>query len=418
MLLDFDEHLHHRHIMQKAFTRSRLRGYADRMAPVIADRVATWHPGERFLVYPALKQLTLDEAIMAFMGAKLGASADGVNRAFVDTVRAGTAFVRAPAPGGRRWRGVRGRAQLEEHFTAMLPAKRTSDGDDLFAALCHAESEDGAVFGDTDVVEHMIFLLMAAHDTVTITLTTMMYELARNPAWQRRVREESVAFGPGAPGFDDLDAFPTLDLVMRESMRLVTPVPPLPRRTTRDTDVLGYLIPGGALVTVNSGLTHRLEYWSNPGGFDLERGPARLSSRRFLSRPSRGRWTQVGVHTVWRRRAQVHRHALRADRDDDGDASDPAAIPLERRPVVRHAARQHCAAQPGRRPSGPPGTHRLTALHRDGPGVRAQLMLEASEHHDLEQVDATRRLASPIRGVNATTTRTHRGSARRRMTAR
>lgn len=43
-------------------------------------------------------------------------------------------------------------------------------------------------------------------------------------------------------------------------------------RHARDTDVLGYFIPGGALVTVNSGLTHRLEeYWSNPAGFDPER---------------------------------------------------------------------------------------------------------------------------------------------------
>ena len=35
----------------------------------------------------------------------------------------------------------------------------------------------------------MIFLMMAAHDTTTSTLTSMTYELARHPEWQERVRE-------------------------------------------------------------------------------------------------------------------------------------------------------------------------------------------------------------------------------------
>lgn len=295
MLLDFDEHLHHRRIMQQAFTRTRLRGYADRMAPVIADGIAAWQPGDRFLVYPALKKLTLDVATSVFVGATLGPAADRVNRAFVDTVRAGTAAVRAPVPGGRWWRGLRGRTLLEEHFAAMLPAKRTSDGDDLLAALCHAESEDGEVFSDSDVVNHIIFLLMAAHDTVTITLSTMMYQLARNPSWQRRAREESVAFGSAPPELGDVGAFATLDRVMRECLRLVSPVPSLPRRTTRDTDVFGYFVPEGALLTVAPGLTHRLEeYWPDSDRFD----PARFSSDNHQNVAAR--WAYIpfggGVH--------------------------------------------------------------------------------------------------------------------------
>lgn len=188
-----------------------------------------------------------------------------------------------------------GRALLEQHFAAMLPARHASDGNDLFTALCHAEAEDGAMFRDSDVVDHMIFLLMAGHDTVTITLSTMMYELARHPAWQERLREEAISFGPGSPGFDDLATFASLDLVMRESMRLVATVPALPRRTTRDTEVLGYFIPADALVSVNPSLTHRLDaYWSEPDRFD----PERFSAER--REDATHRWAYVpfggGVH--------------------------------------------------------------------------------------------------------------------------
>lgn len=272
MLLDFDEHLHHRRIMQHAFTRKRLHGYAQQMAPVIDGGTRAWQPSERFLVYPALKQLTLDVATSAFVGVPLGANANRVNRAFIDTVRASTAVVRAPVPGGRWWRGLRGRRLLETHMRHLLPGKRGSDGDDLFTALCSAESEDGDVFSDDDVVNHMIFLLMAAHDTTTTTLSTMFYELGRHPDWQERARAESMALGTDHLRFDDLDELPTLDLVMHECMRLVAPVPSLPRRTTRDTEVGGYFIPQGALINVNPTLTHRLDdHWTNAHQFDPER---------------------------------------------------------------------------------------------------------------------------------------------------
>ena len=50
-----------------------------------------------------------------------------------------------------------------------LPAARTGQNDDLLAALCEARAEDGERFTDADIINHMIFLMMAAHDTSTIT---------------------------------------------------------------------------------------------------------------------------------------------------------------------------------------------------------------------------------------------------------
>ena len=51
----------------------------------------------------------------------------------------------------------------------------------------------------------MIFLMMAAHDTTTSTLTTMMYLLARHPEWQERLRAKAVALGKKQLEFDDLE---------------------------------------------------------------------------------------------------------------------------------------------------------------------------------------------------------------------
>ena len=45
MLLDFDEHLHHRRILQHAFTNDALRSYHAVMAPHIRRNLAEWADG-------------------------------------------------------------------------------------------------------------------------------------------------------------------------------------------------------------------------------------------------------------------------------------------------------------------------------------------------------------------------------------
>ncbi|TDV55277.1 cytochrome P450 [Actinophytocola oryzae] len=278
MLLDFEEHLHHRRIMQLAFTSERLSGYMAQVGDVVGSSVSRWAPRDGFPVYPALKQLTLDVATKVFMASSLGGSqSDRLNKAFVATVRAGTSLMRVPVPGGRWAAGLQGRKVLEDYFRRGVPAKRTSDSDDLFAALCHARTDEGEMFSDDDVVNHMIFLMMAAHDTSTIATSALVYYLGKNPEWQDRVRAESLALGDEPLTVPLLNELPTLDLVLKESMRLVPPVPWTVRKTVKETELLGHHLPEGVYVTTLAWLNHLLpEYWTDPHRFD----PLRFSAER------------------------------------------------------------------------------------------------------------------------------------------
>ncbi|HWU20176.1 MAG TPA: cytochrome P450, partial [Nocardioides sp.] len=231
MLLDFEEHHLHRRIMQEAFVRDRLAAYVPRMHPAIARGTATWPTQRGFRVHPALKQMTLSIAADIFMG---GASATGpeemarVNRAFIECVQAATGWIRADVPFTRWGRAFRGRRVLEDFLRGYLPEKRAERTDDFFSVLCHIETEDGERFTDDDVVNHMIFLMMAAHDTTTITTSTMLQLLGQYPAWQERCREESRALGD-EPSMAELEGLTSLDLVMKEALRLRAPVPVLAR---------------------------------------------------------------------------------------------------------------------------------------------------------------------------------------------
>lgn len=283
MLLDDPDHHRDRRIMQQAFTRRRLEAYLARLAPVTASRIDAWGSG-RLHAYPRLKQLTLDVATDVFLderpdggsGRPSGPTINRVNQAFIDCVRAGTGVIRTDVPLTRWHRGLQGRTLLEEYFRDKLPAHRRSDGDDLLTALCHAESEDGERFSDDDVVNHIIFLMMAAHDTSTITTSSILWFLAKHPEWQERVREESLAMG-AAPDGDVLDMraigqLTSLDLVMKEALRMVPPVFAMGRMAVQDTELDGYFVPAGTPASVSSLPVHYdPELWTDPHTFDPER---------------------------------------------------------------------------------------------------------------------------------------------------
>ena len=293
MLLDFDEHHAHRRIMQEAFTRDRLAAYAGRMHPAIAARTAGWDTDPRFRSYPALKQLTLDIAADIFMGGAADTSRaemDRVNRAFITCVQAAAGIVRADVPFTRWGRAFRARRVLEEFLRHYLPAKRATRTDDIFSVLCHIETEDGERFSDDDVVNHMIFLMMAAHDTATITTSTILQLLGQHPQWQERCRAEALALGP-EPTLAELEGLEALDWVMKEALRLHAPVPVLVRRTVKDTVVEGHRIPADTDVVVGVQFSHVMEdYWTDPLAFD----PERFSPERREDRSHRYAWEPFG----------------------------------------------------------------------------------------------------------------------------
>jgi len=273
MMLDFDEHRLHRRALSVAFKSGPMQSYLAQLDSGIAARVKQWRgkPGE-MLCYPAMKQLTLDLAATSFLGGDLGAEVDEITKAFVDMVAAAVAPIRKPWPGTAMARGVRGRQRIVAYFSEQIPIRRAKGGDDLFSQLCQATHEDGALLSTQDIIDHMSFLMMAAHDTLTSSLTSFVALLAANPAWQQKLRDEvhSLGIGPDeALPFDKLDAMPLTEMAFKEAMRLKPPVPSIPRRAVRDFSFRGFAIPAHTMVAVNPIYCHHMAaVWPEPDKFD------------------------------------------------------------------------------------------------------------------------------------------------------
>nr|WP_315838801.1 cytochrome P450 [Bradyrhizobium prioritasuperba] len=319
MLLDFDEHRLHRRALSVAFKSEPMKAYLAQLDFGIAARVAQWRktPGE-LLFYPAMKQLTLDLAATSFLGTDIGPEVDEVTRAFIDMVAASVAVIRKPLPGTQMARGVAGRKRIVAYFSEQIPIRRARGGGDLFSQLCQATHENGALLSTQDVVDHMSFLVMAAHDTLTSSLTSFVYYLAANPQWQDKLREEVMSLGlaPGEPlPFDKLNAMSLTEMAFKEAMRLKPPVPSMPRRAMREFSFRGYTIPAGTLTGINVLYTHHMpELWPNPETFDPLRftDEAQRARHRFAYVPfGGGAHMCLGLHFAYMQAKCFALHLLR-----------------------------------------------------------------------------------------------------------
>jgi cytochrome P450 len=283
LLRDGEEHKHHRKIMHAAFMRPALREYLSGMNGMIEARLDAWGAEPNPLhAFPAIKELTLDMAAHLFVGVDLGADTRPMNAAFENLVAASMSRIRLPIPGLEFQRGLAARQFMIRYLRDLLPKKRSDDGLDMLSRLCRAETESGQRFSDAEIIDHMIFLMMAAHDTTTSTLCSMAYELARHPEWQDRVRGECRSLGHSHFRFDDMDAVPQLTWVMKETLRRFPPLPVIPRVSTAKFGFRGFCVPEGAMVVVSPIHTHHMrEWWDEPRRFDPERfAPERAEDQR------------------------------------------------------------------------------------------------------------------------------------------
>jgi cytochrome P450 len=302
LLLDFEEHKLHRKIMNFAFKTAAMRTYLEALNAGISTQVDQWSTQKSLRFYPEIKALTLNLAAPCFLGLPWGPEINAINKAFFDLVAASAAPIRVPIPGTMMHKGVRGRAFMCEIFAREIPKRRTEGGSDMFSQLCQASDETGRMFSDQEIIDHMVLMMMAAHDTITSTLTTLVWQLGLNPFWQSQLRLEIDTLGlDGAPlAYEQLSALPLVEMAVKEALRLNPPVPSIPRQAMRDFEFEGYTIPAGTYLAINPVLVHRdPELWPDPLKFD----PLRFSESNSKARPKYawipfggGAHTCIGLH--------------------------------------------------------------------------------------------------------------------------
>jgi cytochrome P450 len=275
LMRDFAEHKFHRRIMQTAFKTDALRGYVDAINPLVDRALDDWGRQEDFLFYPRIKALLLEIGAKVFLGLDLGSDeTQSLNQAFLAMGEGTLAIIRKDWPGlGLAYRrGMNGRRYLDRYFLDLVPQRRGQSGRDMATYFCNETTEEGELYPDDIVSKHLIFLLLAAHDTTTAALTMACYYLAHEQDWQERLRDEARGLAGTAISYEELAAVPTIDHTFKEVERLHPSVPAFSRRTIAETELGGYRIPAHTPIQIPVIYTQRMDrWWRDPHRFDPDR---------------------------------------------------------------------------------------------------------------------------------------------------
>lgn len=280
---DFVDHKKQRKILQQAFKRPAIEGHMAIMNPALSQGLEQWKSGKPIKTLDHIKKLLLNTGAEVFLGLSIGRETDRINKAFVDIVAAtADPFRRREIWFSPYAKGIRASKLLCKYIMKNIPDRRVSGGRDIFSALCQLKDDDGNHLTDEAIRSHIIFVLFAAHDTSTSTLSSALYEIASNPNWQEELRQEILDLNKSEVEFDDIDRLPKTGWTLKEAMRMYPPLTMMPRYSLKEFEFKGHRIPANTHVVTSSLFTHYMpEHWSNPRTFDpLRFSPERAEDKR------------------------------------------------------------------------------------------------------------------------------------------
>ena len=266
MLRDFDDHKYHRTLLQDSFRHDAIYNYLSIIQPIIDSWVENIKTQTSFNLYESIKQLMFDISLSLFFLDVKNNESQKLNNLFMDSIASATSAVRWPLPFTKLKKGLKAREYLLDYFESKSQMIDAESKKTLFAELVNTNKGDAGL-SNHEIAEHMIFLLLAAHDTTTITLTNSIYNLSKNPDFLNDLRQEASEIDP--LDISSLKNGNFAESIFQEAIRYYPPVPFSIRRVMRDTKIGGYNVDGGTYLTISPLLLHHdKRYWDNPSVFD------------------------------------------------------------------------------------------------------------------------------------------------------
>jgi cytochrome P450 len=305
-------HLRHRRLLQPAFHRDRIGGYAQVMIDYAVRMSSRWQPGATLDIAKEMMRLTLAIAGKTLFDSEMESQADEVGVAVTDVLESfwlnllPGADLLEKLPIAKLRRAHESRRRLDDLIYRMIAERRASGRDtgDLLSMLIAAQDEDAGGLSDQEVRDESITILLAGHETTANALTWTWYLLSQNPDAEAHVhRELDLVLGPRDPRPSDYPQLAYTRRVITESMRLYPPAWIIGRRAIDSYHLGEFEVPPRGILFMSPYVMHRdARYYPEPGRFDPDRWTAAFEAAlpRFAYFPFGGGARQcIGEQFAW-----------------------------------------------------------------------------------------------------------------------
>ena len=295
LLTSEDEfHRRQRRMVQPAFHRDRLAGYAASMVDCAARCRDQWQSGAEFDVSQSMVRLSMGIVARTLFSADIESEADEISEALGQVFKLFEALLmpfsqwleKLPLPSVRRFE--RARDRLDKTVYQLIAERRASGRDtgDLLSMLLLSQDEEGESrqgLTDKQVRDEALTLLLAGHETAANALIWTWYLLSQNPDAEAKLYAELDRVLAGRlPVLDDLPQLRYTEGVFAEALRLYPPAWAIGRRAKQEFSIGEYKIPARSIVLMSPWVVHRDARWfSDP----LKFAPERWQTAEIETRP-------------------------------------------------------------------------------------------------------------------------------------
>jgi cytochrome P450 len=260
-------------MMQPMFQRSQVERFGPMIAEVTQRRMAAWAEraacGEAFNITKETSEGALEVVLRATFGGDFDR---------LQTQLGANPFAMLSDDTVRDLRFAYRFRQLTKHIGQVI-LRRESDGEggggadiDWLAMMMAARDRDGNPMSHRELIDEVMSLIVAGHETTAAVLNSVWYLLSQHPAAEAKLHAEVDAVTLPDLRLESLDALHYTHQVILEALRLYPPVWVLSRRCVHADRLVGHQAPAGADVLMSPYVVHRHpQHWSDPEQFRPER---------------------------------------------------------------------------------------------------------------------------------------------------
>ena len=261
-----------RYMMQPLFHRRVITGFAELIAQANDRWIERWEGlarrGELINLTDEMSELTLEIVLRSVFGRDLDRLSQQLG---------GNPFEVVTREQSRDLQFAYKFRSLTKLVAQLIAQRRATEEEhfDYVAMLMNArDKETGAPMGERELIDEIMTLIVAGHETTASGLNWTWYLLSQHPQVEARLHAEidTAAADLPAPRLGEMETLRYTRQVVDEALRLYPPGWLLSRRTI-EADVLGgYPVPSGSNVLLPLYLLHRHpHFWKNPEAFEPER---------------------------------------------------------------------------------------------------------------------------------------------------
>jgi cytochrome P450 len=282
--LEGERHRRHRRLIGPPLRGERLHPFARVIDEVVAEEIERWPVDEAFPIIERMRDVTLRIIFRAVFGVREPGAAARLAE-LVKALTEGPTAMLAFVPLLRRdlgafspWGRFR---KLQREFWSMLAdevrAARGAPGgrEDILARLLQEGVGEGDPLTDEEIVDELVTLLAAGHETSTSAIAWAFQYILGDAAVERALVDEIRAGTAASGGRLDhaaLERMPGLESAVWETLRMLPIVPIVPRLLAREVTIDDVTLPAGTFATACAYLTqHDPAVFPDPETFRADR---------------------------------------------------------------------------------------------------------------------------------------------------